>query len=47
LQRVAENTPLKSTVSLDNLADSAYFLVSNSSVTGQIIFCDSGAHLIS
>ncbi|WP_026473193.1 SDR family oxidoreductase [Alkaliflexus imshenetskii] len=47
LQRVSENTPLKSTVSLDNLADSAYFLVSNSSVTGQIIFCDSGAHLIS
>lgn len=47
LHRVAESTPLKSTVSLDNLADSAYFLVSNRSVTGQIIFCDSGAHLIS
>jgi pteridine reductase len=46
LNAVIADTPLKKAAGLDNLTDSVYFLVSNSAVTGQVIFCDSGAHLL-
>lgn len=45
LQKVVAATPLKSVVGLANLTESVWFLVTNSAITGQIIFCDSGAHL--
>lgn len=45
LDKVIEYTPLKKRVDLDNLVESAYFLTTNEAITGQIIFCDSGAHL--
>ncbi len=46
LEEISQQTPLKEPVKLDNLIESIYFLVINSSITGQIIFCDSGAHLL-
>ncbi|NLA24126.1 MAG: SDR family NAD(P)-dependent oxidoreductase [Bacteroidales bacterium] len=46
LYEMSQKTPLKEPVKLDNLLESIYFLVTNSSITGQIIFCDSGAHLL-
>ncbi len=45
LHEVIESTPLQKRVELDNLVESAYFLTTNDAITGQIIFCDSGAHL--
>ncbi|ASB47789.1 SDR family NAD(P)-dependent oxidoreductase [Alkalitalea saponilacus] len=45
LHAVIKETPLKKQVKLDNLSESVYFLVENDSITGQIIFCDSGTHL--
>lgn len=45
LREVIESTPLQKRVELDNLVESAYFLIINDAITGQIIFCDSGAHL--
>ncbi len=45
LQHIANQSPLKRVVKLENLSESVYFLVSNSSITGQVIYCDSGAHL--
>jgi NAD(P)-dependent dehydrogenase (short-subunit alcohol dehydrogenase family) len=43
--KVVEQTPLKKQVSIDNLCESVYFLTTNDDVTGQIIYCDGGAHL--
>ncbi|MFW5805998.1 MAG: SDR family oxidoreductase [Marinilabiliaceae bacterium] len=45
LKEVVEKTPLKRQVDVDDIAASVSFLLNNPSVTGQIIFCDSGAHL--
>lgn len=45
LHKIIDLTPLKKKVELDNIVDSAYFLITNDAITGQIIFCDSGAHL--
>ncbi len=45
LKKVIADTPLQRVVGLDELAESVWFLVANSAITGQIIFCDSGAHL--
>lgn len=45
LEKVIASTPLQKVVELDNLVESAYFLTTNDAITGQIIFCDSGAHL--
>lgn len=44
--QVINNTPLKRSVKLDNLLNSVYFLITNDSITGQIIYCDSGEHLL-
>jgi pteridine reductase len=46
LKEVIEQTPLKRQVDTRDVAASVSFLLSNPSVTGQIIFCDSGSHLI-
>lgn len=45
LQKVAEATPLQRPVGLEELLEAVWFLVTNRAVTGQIVFCDSGAHL--
>lgn len=46
LQKVAEAAPLQRPVALEELMEAVWFLVTNRAVTGQIVFCDSGAHLI-
>lgn len=46
LKDIVENTPLKKQVAVDDIASSVSFLLNNLSVTGQIIFCDSGSHLL-
>lgn len=45
LGKVIADTPLKRLVGLDDLTGSVWFLVANSAITGQILYCDSGAHL--
>lgn len=45
LEDVIAKTPLKRQVAVQDIAASVSFLLNNPSVTGQIIFCDSGAHL--
>ena len=44
-RRVVEATPLKKQVNIDNLCKSAYFLTEIDDITGQVLFCDGGAHL--
>lgn len=46
LEKISQLTPLKVPVKLDNLLNSVYFLGANDSITGQVIYCDSGAHLL-
>ena len=46
LKDVVEKTPLKKQVAVEDIAFSVSFLLNNPSVTGQIIFCDSGSHLL-
>lgn len=43
--KVIDETPLKKQVDIQNLCESVYFLTLNDDVTGQILFCDGGAHL--
>lgn len=45
LKRVIDTTPLKKQINIDNLCKSAYFLTINEDITGQILYCDGGAHL--
>ena len=44
-RKVVEGAPLKKQVNIDNLCKSAYFLTEIDDVTGQVLFCDGGAHL--
>lgn len=46
LKDVIEQTPLKKQVPVNDIAASVSFLLNNPSVTGQILFCDSGSHLV-
>jgi pteridine reductase len=46
LKEVIEQTPLKKRVTVEDIAASVSFLLNNPSVTGQILFCDSGSHLV-
>lgn len=43
---VVEQTPLKQEVTLDAMNMSLKYLIDNKNVTGQILYCDSGQHLI-
>lgn len=45
LSELAAQTPLRKVVEMEQLIDALWFLLSNSAVTGQIIYCDGGAHL--
>ena len=45
LKEVVDKTPLKRQVDPEDIASTVSFLLNNPSVTGQIIFCDSGSHL--
>jgi NAD(P)-dependent dehydrogenase (short-subunit alcohol dehydrogenase family) len=42
----AGNTPLRRKVELSDIAASVSFLLNTPSITGQIIYCDSGLHLL-
>lgn len=44
-KKVVDNTPLKKQINIDNLCKSVYFLTENEDITGQVLFCDAGAHL--
>jgi len=46
LTDVIEKTPLKKQVDVNDIAYSVSFLLNNPSVTGQVLFCDSGSHLV-
>ncbi|MDI3520707.1 MAG: pteridine reductase [Anaerophaga sp.] len=46
LKHVVDRTPLKRRVDTSDIAASVSFLLNSSSVTGQIIYCDSGLHLL-
>ncbi len=43
--KIVKETPLKIKTNLDDITQSVLFLLNNTSVTGQIVFCDSGLHL--
>ncbi len=45
LKKVIDKTPLKRQVDVIDIAQTVSFLLNNPSITGQVIFCDSGAHL--
>lgn len=45
LQEVIDKTPLRRQVDTFDIAASVSFLLNNPSVTGQIVYCDSGSHL--
>jgi NAD(P)-dependent dehydrogenase (short-subunit alcohol dehydrogenase family) len=45
-ERIAARNPLGRPIDLDDLASSAEFLLSNASLTGQVIHVDNGARLI-
>ncbi len=46
LAQVVAKTPLKRQVDTQEIARTVSFLLNNPSITGQVIFCDGGAHLI-
>ena len=46
LDRLAKNIPLKRRGSVKNILSSLKFLIENDFVTGQVIFCDGGEHLL-
>ncbi|WP_430815695.1 SDR family oxidoreductase [Carboxylicivirga sp. RSCT41] len=43
---VVKNTPLQSQVQLSSISDSVDFILQNKNMTGQVIYCDSGQHLL-
>ena len=45
IKDVIDSTPLKVQVRINNITDSIDFLLKNNTITGQILFCDSGKHL--
>ncbi len=44
--QVVDKTPLKKAVSLEAINSSLQYLIENNNVSGQILFCDSGYHLL-
>nr|WP_321407930.1 SDR family oxidoreductase [uncultured Carboxylicivirga sp.] len=44
--KVVKKTPLQTKVDLNSILSTLHFLIENHNVTGQIMFCDSGQHLI-
>jgi pteridine reductase len=45
LEKIASKTPLKKAVEMDSILKSIDYILENESMTGQLLFCDSGAHL--
>jgi pteridine reductase len=45
LEKVAFNTPLKAPVKMSSILKSIDYILDNDSLTGQLLFCDGGAHL--
>ncbi len=46
MQKIIKDLPLERQVSLKDISDACLFLVKNESLTGQIIYVDSGQHLV-
>ncbi|MCU4157803.1 SDR family oxidoreductase [Carboxylicivirga sp. A043] len=44
--KVVDNTPLQRQVDLSSISDTVDFILKNKNMTGQIIYCDSGQHLL-
>ncbi len=45
LDKIASSTPLKTTVKISAILKSIDYILENESMTGQLLFCDGGAHL--
>lgn len=45
LEKLASKTPLKSAVKMSSILKSIDYILENESMTGQLLFCDGGAHL--
>lgn len=45
LEIIASKTPLKKVVSMSSILKSIDYIIENESMTGQLLFCDEGAHL--
>ena len=46
LDRIAEKIPMKKKGSIENITGAVEFILKNDYITGQVIFCDGGQHLI-
>ncbi len=46
LDRLAKNIPLKRKGNISNITQSVKFLIENDFLTGQVIYCDGGEHLL-
>ena len=46
LEKIALNTPMKTPSSLNSVLKSIDYIIDNQDLTGQLIFCDGGGHLI-
>lgn len=44
--KVVDSSPLKTQVELNSISSSIDYLLANKNITGQIIYCDSGQHLL-
>jgi pteridine reductase len=45
LEKIASKTPLRTTVKISSILKSIDYILENESMTGQLLFCDGGAHL--
>jgi NAD(P)-dependent dehydrogenase (short-subunit alcohol dehydrogenase family) len=45
LEKVASKSPLKTPVQMSSILKSIDYILENESMTGQLLFCDGGAHL--
>ncbi len=45
LEKIASKTPLKTPVKMSSILKSVDYILENDSMTGQLLFCDGGAHL--
>ena len=46
LEKIAFNTPMKRSSGLNSILKSVDYIIDNEDLTGQLIFCDGGSHLL-
>jgi NAD(P)-dependent dehydrogenase (short-subunit alcohol dehydrogenase family) len=46
IEKVAMNTPIKSPTSVKQVLISFDYMIDNEDLTGQLIYCDGGGHLL-